>query len=121
MPWWGWLIATLAPTLFGAVSGNKGKSTQEQVTNTSTTQPATGYSSPMLPMMDLGLTQMLGSRYGSLAGAGMPGGQAPAGTNDMMSAIMSMIGGELPGLLDYYKRPQAGVVPATNTRNIWSA
>ena len=123
MPWWGWLIATVAPSLLGSLFGGSkaGQSSQQQNTTTSTTTPATGYSSPLVPMMDLGLGQALTGRYNSLSGAGMPGGNAPAGTSSMLAAIMQMLQGEMPGLMDAYRKPQAGIVPATNTRNIWSA
>lgn len=99
MPGWAWLIAALAPTVYGAIKG--GNKNQQTTQNTTVTTPASGYSSPTLPIMDMFMQDSLLRNFQGLAGAGMPGGQA--NISPYLQAIMKMLGNELPSLLEYYK------------------
>ena len=92
------LAMILTPFISKALSGD---GTQKTKQTTTAVNPPTGYSSPTVPFLDQMLQDQLARNYTSLAGAGMPGGQA--NISPYISALMGLLQQNLPSLLEYYQ------------------
>ncbi len=88
----------LAPLLFGG-----GGSEQKQVTETEI--PPAGYQSPMLPLADPMILQMLLQNMQSWGGPAGPKGTTGAAYTPMIQDLMKLIGSEWPKLMGGVQSP----------------
>lgn len=99
LPWWGTLLMALGPSVLNMIAGgNKGEN--DQYTQTTEETPR-GYQSPSIGMLDPILTDLLLRNYQNYGGAGMPGGGNLPG---YFGDIFNMLGGDVKGLLEEYKK-----------------